>query len=320
MDRDHDTPRQDSCDLAEAQQQLPPARSDEHSDKQQATTVPDIESRTKEVRRDDFDLGVPQKIEGIRPGRLTGDHGPWTAPASHQRQATDSAFSTVRPWQTNALSASESPVFSRAATPSSVTAPDLPSPRPESSCSRPLPEFFSQATFQTVINNPTISHQLLKFARSRLCGENLDFLAKVARYRALLEKVSKSIYDIHQEFISTSSPTQINLPEAEQRRVNLEMKSALATTLPSLECVFLDAQGHIEDLVFQDVYPRFVQYQMSVSAANALGRDRSKFGGLGDCFVLTDPNKVRIACREHPGQVLITSRQTTPSSSPATDL
>lgn len=30
---------------------------------------------------------------------------------------------------------------------------------------------------------------------------------------------------------------------------------------------------------------------MSVSAAKALGGDRGKYAGLGDCFILTDPSK-----------------------------
>lgn len=42
-----------------------------------------------------------------------------------------------------------------------------------------LPDFFSSETFQTVLHNPTTSHQLLLFSQSRLCGENMEFLEKV---------------------------------------------------------------------------------------------------------------------------------------------
>ncbi len=42
-------------------------------------------------------------------------------------------------------------------------------------------------------------------------------------------------------------------------------------------------------LTFRD--QDFVRHQMGVSAAKALGSDQSKYGGLGDCFVLTDPTK-----------------------------
>lgn len=154
-----------------------------------------------------------------------------------------------------------------------------------------MPEFFSHTTFQIVLQNPTIAHQLLMFGQSRLCGENLEFLARVTKYNALLGEVSKSIYEIHKEFISTSAPSQINLPEHLLVKTNNEMKNSLKSTLPSLESIFADAQGDIERLVYTDVYPNFVRHQMSMSAAKALGTDRARYAGLGDCFVLTDPIK-----------------------------
>lgn len=40
-------------------------------------------------------------------------------------------------------------------------------------------EFFSPATFQQVLSDPTTNHQLLLFARSRLCGEDVEFLGRV---------------------------------------------------------------------------------------------------------------------------------------------
>lgn len=42
-----------------------------------------------------------------------------------------------------------------------------------------LADFFSSDVLHIVLHNPTTAHQLRKFARSRLCGENLDFLEKV---------------------------------------------------------------------------------------------------------------------------------------------
>ncbi|KAK5674818.1 hypothetical protein LTS10_012555 [Elasticomyces elasticus] len=138
---------------------------------------------------------------------------------------------------------------------------------------------------------PVTAHQLLKFGQSRLCGENMEFLTRVNRYNALLEEVSKTIYEIHKDFISTSAPAQINIPEHLLTKVNSQMKTSLTTTMPALEGVFVDAQADIERLVYTDIYPNFVRHQMSVSAARALGTDRSKYAGLGDCFVLTDPSK-----------------------------
>lgn len=48
-----------------------------------------------------------------------------------------------------------------------------------SSTSR-LADFFGAEVFQIVLHNPTTAHQLKKYADTRLCGENLDFLEKVS--------------------------------------------------------------------------------------------------------------------------------------------
>ena len=154
-----------------------------------------------------------------------------------------------------------------------------------------LPDFFASEVFQTVLHNPTTSHQLLKFSQSRLCGENMEFLDKVDKYNTLLNEVAKYMFEIHRDYISVNAANQINIPETLLIKVNRDLKGALASTLPKLETVFVDAQNDIERLVAMDIYPRFVRHQMSMSATKALAGDRSKYAGLGDCFVLTDPAK-----------------------------
>lgn len=42
-----------------------------------------------------------------------------------------------------------------------------------------IADFFGHEVFQIVLRNPTTAHQLKKFAQSRLCGENLEFLEMV---------------------------------------------------------------------------------------------------------------------------------------------
>lgn len=156
-----------------------------------------------------------------------------------------------------------------------------------------LPDFFSGEIFQVVLHNPTTAHQLLKFSRSRLCGEHMEFLEKVDRYHTLLNETSKLIYEIHRDFISTSAPSQINLPAGILAKVNKDLKSSLSSTLPKLESVFVDSQTDVERLVSMDIYPRFVRHQMTLSATRALAAPNTsnKYAGLGDCFVLTDPAK-----------------------------
>lgn len=154
-----------------------------------------------------------------------------------------------------------------------------------------LPDFFAPEVFQIVLHNPTTRHQLLKFSQTRLCGENLEFLEKVDQYNKLLNEVARYMFEIHRDYISVNADNQINIAESLLIKVNRELKAALASTLPKLESVFVAAQNDIERLVASDIYPRFVRHQMTMSATKALADDRGRYGGLGDCFVLTDPAK-----------------------------
>ncbi|KAL6249068.1 hypothetical protein RBB50_004131 [Rhinocladiella similis] len=158
-----------------------------------------------------------------------------------------------------------------------------------------VPDFFAPKVFQAVLHNTTTFHQLLKFSQSRLCGENLEFLEKIEKYHSLLGEVSRSMFEIHRDYVSTNAPTQINIPESLLVKANKDVKSALSSILPPLESVFVDAQSDIEELIVADIYPQFIRYQVTASAARALtsdwDRDRARYAGLGDCFVLTDPSK-----------------------------
>lgn len=135
------------------------------------------------------------------------------------------------------------------------------------------------------------SAQLLKFSRQRLCQENMEYLSSVDRYQNLLNEVAKSLFEIHKSFISTHAAQQINLPEHIMLKLTKDLKASLSSTLPKLESVFTDSQIDIENLVSADIYPRFVRHQMTMSAVRALAGNKSKYAGLGDCFVLTDPSK-----------------------------
>ncbi|EON69103.1 hypothetical protein W97_08289 [Coniosporium apollinis CBS 100218] len=152
-------------------------------------------------------------------------------------------------------------------------------------------DFFGNDVFQIVLHNPTTAHQMLKFAQARLCAENLEFLDKVDRYTELLNELSKTLSDIHRNFISPNAPNQINLAQTVVKDLRMNMKTGIQTTLPKLESILTEAQDNIESLVYTDIYPRFVRHQVTISAAKALAGDRRKYQGLGDCFCLTNPSK-----------------------------
>lgn len=100
--------------------------------------------------------------------------------------------------------------------------------------------------------------------------------------------------DAHNEFISACLAFREDTIDTQRSDVATEIEGALSIIVPSLEEATAQTQTHIEDLMFREVYPKFVRYQMSVSAAKALSKESagSKYGGLGDCFILTDPNQV----------------------------
>ena len=141
----------------------------------------------------------------------------------------------------------------------------------DSSSSR-LPEFFSQATFQTALVSPTISHQLQKFAEARLAGESMEFLLRANQYSALLDAVNKSIAGMHKDFISNSAQRQINIDDATLAKTNLETRAAMSKALPMLESVFSTARTDVERLMYTDIYPNLRQasdeHQRRASAGN----------------------------------------------------
>jgi hypothetical protein len=113
--------------------------------------------------------------------------------------------------------------------------------------------------------------------------------AQVDRYNALLNEMTKTMFDIHRNYISVNAPSQLNLSENMLLRINKDLRAALTATFPKLESIFINPQNEIEQIVSSDIYPRFVRHQLTMSATKALAGNRSKYAGLGDCFVLTNP-------------------------------
>lgn len=58
-------------------------------------------------------------------------------------------------------------------------------PTSVSSSSARLADFFSPQVFEIVLRNPTTAHQFKKFAQTRLCSENIEFLERVCMYRSV---------------------------------------------------------------------------------------------------------------------------------------
>ena len=203
------------------------------------------------------------KLIKWRGATFDGHHSP-TSDMSNNRSFTANGYAT----KTSDLASS--PAFARAA-------------------NNDIADFFNPEIFQVVLHNPTTSYQMLRFSQSRFCGENMEFLEKVDRFNTLLDEMTKIMSDIHRSYTSTEASRQLNLAPNVLKRMNADIKQTTQSTLPALELVFSDAQDSIEKLLATDVYPRFVKYQVTMSAVKALSTNRGKYAGLGDCFCLTNP-------------------------------
>ncbi|KAH6648353.1 hypothetical protein BKA67DRAFT_661335 [Truncatella angustata] len=162
------------------------------------------------------------------------------------------------------------------------------SSRPSEGSNRPL-DFFSQSIFQVVLHNPATSHQLLKYCQNQLCSENVEFLHMVENYRTNVNNLAGILAVIHQSFISGQSQRQINISGEIVDEVHSNMKSLVKDGLPAMEALFEPMQEKIEHLVFTDIYPRFVRYQVAMDTAKSLSNNRRKYQGLGDCFCFSNP-------------------------------
>ncbi|TVY35580.1 Phototropin [Lachnellula occidentalis] len=153
-----------------------------------------------------------------------------------------------------------------------------------------ITDFFGLEVFRLVLHNPTTAHRLLRFCQSRACGENMEFLQKVDKFNRLLDEASQLLGTIQTTYTSADAPKQINISHSQGKRVNSDIRHASQFTIPGLENIFLGPQEHIEKLLAQEIYPRFVKHQVTASATSALADHRERFQGLGDCFCLTDPS------------------------------
>ena len=112
---------------------------------------------------------------------------------------------------------------------------------------------------------------------------------QVDRYNALLDELTTILTDIHNSYTSEEAPKQIGSPETMLKKLNGEIKTCTTSTLPYMGSLFEESQANVENILKTAVYPRFVKYQMTKSASQALSGDRQNYQGLGDCFCLTDP-------------------------------
>lgn len=112
---------------------------------------------------------------------------------------------------------------------------------------------------------------------------------QVELYRTTVNNLAGILAEIHKTYISEQSRKQVNVAGELMGAVHNSMKSLVTDTLPSMESMFDNMQEKIEQLLFDDIYPRFVRHQVTLETARSLTADRGRYQGLGDCFCLSSP-------------------------------
>ncbi|KAM9876229.1 hypothetical protein VDGE_00799 [Verticillium dahliae] len=145
----------------------------------------------------------------------------------------------------------------------------------------PIPDFWSNDTFQSALANPRICRRLLRFAQSRGCETDVEFLMRLQSYASSLEHFIAEVATV---------PSPTNLPFPVAKSLNSDMKHLNTAVLPGLESIFAESKFCVERRVWKDLYPSFVRHQLVSCAGSAFtceeGPRPNGYPGLGDAFCL----------------------------------
>ncbi|KAI4751312.1 hypothetical protein E4T52_16241 [Aureobasidium sp. EXF-3400] len=152
-----------------------------------------------------------------------------------------------------------------------------------------MADFFAPDVFRAVLSDPATAIRLRSFCEANACGENIVFLEKIEQYSQLLAQAQELLFDIHATYTSPDATDPVNITETISRDLTSAINTATSVTFYAMQDIFAHAREHVEGLIHDDIYPRFVTHQLMASATMALAHDRKTYQRLGDCFCLTDP-------------------------------
>jgi hypothetical protein len=109
----------------------------------------------------------------------------------------------------------------------------------------------------------------MEFAVELMCGENIDFWQRVRELRAMRDpqSISRGAKGIWKDFLSPSSPTELNVGSKTRRAIRYEVENGLCSS-----STFNDAQREIYKLISLDVYPKFC-HRLETEAAAAAAKE-----------------------------------------------
>ncbi len=87
-----------------------------------------------------------------------------------------------------------------------------------------------------------------------MCGENIEFWLRVNAYQTVLdpEELHLQAMSIWDDFLSSSSPTELNVGSKTRKAIRYELENGLAAA-----STYNEAQREVLKLISLDVYPKF---------------------------------------------------------------
>lgn len=166
----------------------------------------------------------------------------------------------------------------------------------------PIVDVFSTNTFREVLKDPAAVARLRHFAEASGSSKDIDILLQIAEFNKGVNQVASTVLGISQRFTGAAAATPVRFPLAVSRNLNGNIRDVSGTLLPSLECLFDDAKGFVEQSLAQDIYPEFLKHQLSLSlqTVGSFYPPNQVCPGFGEAFCMTDP-------REHSNPMVYVS-------------
>lgn len=161
----------------------------------------------------------------------------------------------------------------------------------EAGMTTPLPIFdiFGFRAVSAVLKDSAVAERLRRFADIRGCPTDIQFLQQVKEFDDSVGLVASTINSVCAKSTGAAATAPISLPLAARRHLNGNIRDAIGSLLPSLQCIFDEARSIVEQGVAQDVYPDFLTRQVSLSlqTIGTCPTARPSCPGFGNAFCLT---------------------------------
>ncbi|KAJ4390832.1 hypothetical protein N0V93_004431 [Gnomoniopsis smithogilvyi] len=164
----------------------------------------------------------------------------------------------------------------------------------EDSIAEPLPvlDVFATSTFRAILGDAAAVARLRQFADANgPSTKDIDMLLQIAEFSKGVDQVASTVSSISSKYTGLAATSPVRFPMPVSRNLQGNIRNVSSTLLPTIECLFDDARGFIEQSLAQDVYPDFLKHQLSLNlqTVGPFYSPNQTCPGFGEAFCLTDP-------------------------------